>query len=171
MANVREDYKIITHRVLRQAPAVMDKILPIDFDETDKALANNLKTRAEAREYLRNGGAVIIFPAGAISLAPKLFDEAIDAEWKTFTAKLALQPKTTVVPFFFDGRNSLLYQLARRISVTLGYSLMFREICKMIGHTVTLHMRFPIKSNDLMKYSSRSDVIRYLRDYTYRTLK
>ena len=70
-----------------------------------------------------------IFPAGAISLAPKLFDEAIDAEWKTFTAKLPW-PKTTVVPFFFDGRNSLLYQLARRISVTLGYSLMFRKFAK-----------------------------------------
>ena len=31
-AKVRSDYKIITHRVLRQAPATMDKILPIDFD-------------------------------------------------------------------------------------------------------------------------------------------
>ena len=48
MAEVRQDYKIITHRVLRQAPAVMDKILPVDFDETEAALANNLKTRADA---------------------------------------------------------------------------------------------------------------------------
>jgi putative hemolysin len=48
MAEVRQDYKIITHRILRQAPAVMDKILPVDFDETEAALANNLKTRADA---------------------------------------------------------------------------------------------------------------------------
>ena len=53
MAEVRQDYKIITHRVLRQAPAVMDKILPVDFDETEAALANNLKTRADAAKYLR----------------------------------------------------------------------------------------------------------------------
>ena len=31
MSEIRQDYKIITHQVLRQAPAVMDKILPIDF--------------------------------------------------------------------------------------------------------------------------------------------
>jgi putative hemolysin len=62
MAEVRQDYKIITHRVLRQAPAVMDKILPVDFDETEAALANNLKTRADAAKHLKNGGAVIVFP-------------------------------------------------------------------------------------------------------------
>ena len=45
MAEVRSDYKIITHRVLKQAPATMDKILPIDFDETEAALATNIETR------------------------------------------------------------------------------------------------------------------------------
>ena len=55
-AKVRSDYKIITHRVLRQAPATMDKILPIDFDETEAALATNIQTRQDAAAYLRQGG-------------------------------------------------------------------------------------------------------------------
>ena len=133
MAEVRQDYKIITHRVLRQAPAIMDKILPVDFDKTEAALANNLKTRADAAKHLKNGGAVIVFPAGAISLAPNLVGNAVDTEWKTFAAKLARVPDTRTIPFYFDGSNSLLYQMARRISVTLGYSLMFHEICKKNG--------------------------------------
>ncbi|HAG24223.1 MAG TPA: acyltransferase, partial [Alphaproteobacteria bacterium] len=78
MAEVRSDYKIITHRVLKQAPATMDKILPIDFDETEAALATNIKTRQQAAEHLKQGGAVIIFPAGAISLAPNLVGDAYD---------------------------------------------------------------------------------------------
>jgi putative hemolysin len=73
MAEKLQDYKIITHRALRQAPAVMDKILPIDFDETEAALKNNVKTRRQALKHLKDGGAIIIFPAGAISLAPKIF--------------------------------------------------------------------------------------------------
>jgi len=171
MAEVRQDYKIITHRVLRQAPAVMDKILPIDFDETKAALENNLHSRAEAMRHLKAGGAVIIFPAGAISLAPKLVGTAIDGRWKNFAAKLAEIPCTTTLPFYFHGRNSLLYQIARRISVTLGYSLMFREICKMIGNTVTLHMRQPIKAESLAALGSRANITRYLRDCTYGTSK
>ena len=47
MSEIRQDYKIITHQVLRQAPAVMDKILPIDFAETETALATNLKPGAK----------------------------------------------------------------------------------------------------------------------------
>ncbi len=167
MAEVREDYKIITHRVLRQAPAVMEKILPIDFDETEEALYNNLKTRADACEHLKNDGAVIIFPAGAISLAPKLIGDAVDGEWKTFVAKLAQVPGTTTIPFYFDGCNSLLYQMARRISVTLGYSLMFREICKKMGHTISIKMRQPIDASVLSQFSNRAEMTHYLRKCTY----
>src|SRR6056300_1458315 len=100
MAEVRQDYKIITHRVLRQAPAVMDKILPIDFDETEVALKTNLVSRRQALKHLESGGAIIIFPAGAISLLRNIAGVASDAPWKSFVAKLAMQPDTTTVPFY-----------------------------------------------------------------------
>ena len=167
MAEVRSDYKIITHRVLRQAPATMDKILPIDFDETEAALATNIETRQQAGEYRREGGAVLIFPAGAISLAPKLVGAAYDKEWKTFAAKLATQPGTVTVPFLFDGQNSLLFQAARKISLTLAYSLMFREICKLMGTTVSLTMRRSVHVDDLKAMGNRKAVTQHLRDRTY----
>ena len=167
VSQVRQDYKIITHRVLRQAPATIDKILPIDFDETESALKNNLDTRKAAEAYLRDGHAVIIFPAGAISLAPKLVDEAFDAEWKNFAAKLATQPETVTVPFRFDGQNSVLYMAARKLSMMLGYSLMFREIVKLMGTTVSLTMRRPIHADALKSIGNRKDITRHLRRMTY----
>ena len=167
MSQVRSDYKIITHRVLRQAPAIRDMILPIDFDETEAALATNLETRIATTQHLKNDGAVIIFPAGSISLAPKLVGDAYDIEWKSFAAKLATHRNTVTVPFLFDGRNSVLFQAARRLSQTLGYSLMFREICKLMGTTVSLTMRKPVKSKELREIGNRKEVARYLRDITY----
>ena len=164
---VRDDYKIITHRVLRQAPATMDKILPVDFDETEAALETNLQTRIAATQHLKNDGAVIIFPAGSISLAPKVVGDAFDIEWKTFAAKLATHQDTVTVPFLFDGRNSVLFQAVRRTSQTLGYSLMFREICNLMGTTVSLTMRKPLLSVDLRKIGNRKDVAKHLRDVTY----
>jgi putative hemolysin len=166
-AKVRSDYKIITHRVLRQAPATMDKILPIDFDETEAALATNIQTRQDAAAYLRQGGAVIIFPAGAISLAPNLIGDAYDKEWKTYAAKLATQPGTVTVPFLFDGQNSVLFQAARKISLTLAYSLMFREMIKLMGTSVSLTMRKPVHADQLAALPNRKAVTQYLRDHTY----
>ncbi|MEC7208165.1 MAG: lysophospholipid acyltransferase family protein [Pseudomonadota bacterium] len=167
MSEIRQDYKIITHQVLRQAPAVMDKILPIDFAETETALATNLETRREAHKHLKNDGAVIIFPAGGISLSPNLIGPAFDSEWKTFAAKLAQTKDTTIVPFFFDGRNSVVYQAARRVSVTLGYSLMFREICKQMNRQVKVTVRTPINSKELDAFSNRNDITDFLRRRTY----
>ena len=167
LSKIRDDYRIITHQVLRQAPAVMDKILPIDFAETPAALATNLNTRTEAQKFLKSGGAVIVFPAGGISLAPNFIGPAFDVEWKTFAAKLAQQPDTTVIPFFFHGRNSVLYQMARRMSVTLGYSLMFREICKQMNSEVQVTMRAPIQSDALSALTTRQEIIEFLRGRTY----
>lgn len=167
MSEIRQDYKIITHQVLRQAPAVMDKILPIDFAETESALATNLQTRREAHKHLKNDGAVIIFPAGGISLAPNLIGPAFDSEWKTFAAKLAQTKDTTIVPFFFDGRNSVIYQAARRVSVTLGYSLMFREICKQMNRQVKVTVRQPIQNAELDAFATRNDITDFLRRRTY----
>lgn len=168
MAEARQDYKIITHRVLRQAPAVMDKILPIDFDETEAALQTNLESRRQALKHLKHGGAIIIFPAGAISLSPNIVGAASDEPWKSFVAKLAMQPDTTTVPFYFEGRNSALFQIARKISLTLGYSLMFREICKRMGTELVVSMRPAIHSSELADMANRNVVTQFLRHQTYK---
>jgi putative hemolysin len=167
ISKVRQDYKIITHQVLRQAPAVMHQILPIDFDTTEEALKTNMETRKSAVQQINDGGVVILFPSGAISLPKKIIGPAADAEWKTFAAKLALIEDTTVLPVFFNGQNSLSYVLARRMSQTLGYSLMFREICRRIGTTVDVQIRKPITPDLLKTFSNRNDVTAYLRACTY----
>ena len=167
ISQVRQDYKLITHRVLRQAPAVMDKILPIDFDETDEALKTNLETRRLAVNELLNGGVVIIFPSGAISRAKRLVDKAVDPIWKKFVAKLATQPDTQVLPFFIEGQNTPVFQFAIQCSQTLGYSLMFREICKRMYRPVNIQMR-PILTNQMITdITDRNKLVDTLRNVTY----
>ena len=167
LSKVRQDYKIITHQVLRQAPAVMHQILPIDFDTTEAALRTNMMTRKDAVKQVEDGGAVVLFPAGAISLAPKVIGKAHDAEWKTFAAKLASIENTTILPVFFEGQNSFSYMLARKMSQTLGYSLMFREICRRIGSRVDVTIRKPVTTDALKDFGSRNDITAYLRALTY----
>lgn len=167
LSKVRHDFKIITHQVLRQAPAVMHQILPINFEESEAALRTNMQTRKDATKQVEDGGALVLFPAGAISLADKVIGPARDAEWKTFGAKLASIENTTILPVFFDGQNSLSYMFARKISQTLGYSLMFHEICRRIGTTVDVKIRKPITSDELKQFDNRNAIINHLRDITY----
>ena len=63
---------MVTHKVLRQAEAVKDKILPIDFNESKNALLNNIATRKEVEKVLLNEGVLILFPSGRIATKKNL---------------------------------------------------------------------------------------------------
>ena len=167
VSKVRQDYKLITHRVLRQAPAVMNKILPIDFDETDEALVTNLETRRLAINQLQQGGVVVIFPSGAISRAKRFVDRAVDPIWKKFVAKLAIQPGTQILPYFVEGQNTPVFQFAIKCSQTLGYSLMFREICKRMYRPIDITMRPIITADMVAEIQSRDALVQLLRNMTY----
>ena len=72
LTKVRQDYKLITHKVLCQAEAVKENIIPIDFAQTKTALATNIQSRKDAENVLNQDGVILIFPSGEISTKPKL---------------------------------------------------------------------------------------------------
>jgi putative hemolysin len=147
MLKLRRDFRILSNSALYRVPEIYQWLLPVDFAETREALATNLKTRAEARRFIEGGGALVIFPAGGVATTPSSFArKAIDAEWKPLTARLITQGKAPVLPIFFHGQNSRLFQVASQISVTMRLALIFREVHRRIG------TRLPITIGDVIPY-------------------
>ena len=73
VSNIRQDYKMITHKVLRQADAVKEKIILIDFFlQIDQAILSNIDARKEAEKVLQNDGVIVIFPSGQIATKENL---------------------------------------------------------------------------------------------------
>ncbi len=137
MLKLRRDFRILTNSVLYRAPEIREWLLPVDFAETREALETNVRSRAEAGRFLKSGGALVVFPAGGVSTAPKPFSRrAVDAEWKPLTAKFVVQAKAPVLPVFFHGQNSRLFQVASHMGMTLRLSLIFHEVYRRIGSRV-----------------------------------
>jgi putative hemolysin len=132
---VRRDFVILTNAVLLHAPETKEFLLPVDFAETEEAMKTNLRTRAEARKKLDTGGCVIVFPAGGVSTSPDKLGRhpAMDAPWQPFTVQLIQRSKAVVVPIFFGGQNSRLFQIASHLNQTLRLSLIFKEVRDRIG--------------------------------------
>ena len=135
ISKVRTDFVVLTNAVLMRAPELQDFILPIDFSETEQAQRTNLASRAAARAQLDRGGVVVVFPAGAVSTAPdKLgLKPAVDWRWQPFASQLIQRSKAVVVPIWFGGQNSRLFQIASHLSYTLRISLIFHEVKSRIG--------------------------------------
>lgn len=169
VARLRPDFRILTNDVLDRAPEIRPYLYPIDFSGTPKAMETNLRSRALARDYLNAGGCLILFPAGGISTATAplgLWGKAVDAPWGGFTAGLIQQAKAAVVPFFFFGQNSRLFQIASHFSLTLRLALIFREVHKAIGGGIRLAIGRVIPYGELAGLD-RKALIAELRARTY----
>lgn len=168
VSKVRKDFLVLTNAVLYRAEEIRPFLLPIDFAETEAALKTNLKSRAEARTHLSNGGCLVIFPAGGVSTTPTVWHKrAIDAEWKAFTGRLITQAKAPVAPVFFAGQNSRVFQLASHISMTLRLSLLFKEVHDMIGSEIVVRVGEPVSFDHLPATTDRQAFMSHLREMTY----
>lgn len=131
-------FRVLANAELLKAPEIRPYALPIDFAETEEALAKNLETRKEARRLLKEGVTVIIFPAGGVATAKNPLGTAVELPWKTFTARLVQQARASVLPVHFAGQNGPLFHLVSRFSLTLRLSLLVSEFRNFVGSKVVI---------------------------------
>ncbi len=111
----------------------------------------------------------MVFPAGAVSTVGAPFAKrALDAGWKPFTARAIIETRASVLPVFFAGQNSRLFQIASHLSQTLREALLFHEICNKLGGRVRVRIGEPLDYLDLAHLTDRRRLMLHLRELTYR---
>ena len=162
------EFRVLAHRIFRRAADLERVILPISFDDTKEAMKLNLETRKTALSYLDAGGAIGIFPGGTVSTAMKPFGRPMDPGWRSFTAKMIAKSEATVVPIYFDGTNSRLFQVASHMHNTLRMALLIKEFKRRVDEPVRVVIGNPIDPAEIA--ARKSDAIAmmdFLRAETY----
>ncbi len=167
LSRVRRDFRIVVNSVLYRLPELQPFLLPVDFAGTREAQRVNLATRRQALADLAAGHAIAIFPGGTVSTAASPLGRAVDPEWKPFVGRLVQESRATVVPVFFEGQNSRLFQLASHVSMTLRLSLLFREVVNKIGRELRLNIGAPLGFAQLAHFENRRVLTEHLRAVTY----
>ncbi len=166
VSQVRSHFYVMANEVLAREASLAPYLLPIDFRENPTAFRTNLETRARAMEHLKGGGALAIFPAGGVATAPRFWKKARDLEWKRFVAKLIQVNQATVVPLYFHGQNSRLFQLASQLSLNLRLSLLLNEIRNKIGAEIAISIGSPIPYEEIGHLKNRQQLLDHLRELT-----
>jgi len=162
------EFHILANSVFCKAPALEGVILPIDFAGTDAARNTNITSRARALSMLANGGAVGVFPGGTVSTAAQPFGPALDPAWRSFTARMIQRSGAQVVPVWFEGSNSRLFQLASHVSPTLRLALLIREFRRRVDRPVRLAIGQPIARDRLAAFGPNGkEMMDFLRAATY----
>lgn len=168
MERARPDFLVLTNAVLMRAPEMRDRVLPVDFAETRAARRTNLESRAAACAHVGNGGCCVIFPAGAVSTSPDRFGRrpAVDGPWSPFAAKLVLQGGAAVLPAFFPGQNSRLFQIASHIHPWLRLGLFLHEVRRQIGGRIHVELGATLPAERFATLD-RAQTLAVLREAVY----
>lgn len=168
LSRTRGDFRILAHQVFRKARDLDRVILPISFDETKEAVKLNLQTRKTALSYLNEGGAIGIFPGGTVSTAATPFGRPLDPSWRNFTARMIAKSEAAVVPVYFDGTTTRLFQIASHLHYTLRMGFLIREFKKRIDQPVRIAIGAPMDRGQIAAHAKEPrELMDFLRKATY----
>ena len=114
------------------------------------------------------GGSLIVFPAGGISSTPKIFSrDAFDEDWAPLVGQLIRRTEAGVVPVFFEGQDSLPYQLASHVSNSLRIALIFHEVRRRVGSSLDVVIGEPLDFSALEPHMPPANLARVLQRHTH----
>ncbi len=168
LTKTRGDFKILANSVFKRSDVLDDMLLPISFDTSKRALALNLDTRRRALAYLGQGGAIGVFPGGTVSTGITASTRPMDPRWRNFTARMIAKSNAVVVPVYFHGQNSQLFQRASHMHSNLRLGLLIHEFRTRVDSPVALSIGAPIHRDVLDPLAKDAPLMMdFLRRTTY----
>lgn len=167
IGQVRTDYKILTRSLLTGVKQIDQFMIPVPFDHEENALKKSLAMRKNAMDHLEKGGVIVIFPSGKVASSESMFGNVVEGDWNPFTAKLIQKSGANVLPIFFPGSNSRIYQIANQISATLRQGLLIYEVVHAMNKPQRPLVGSLIKQDEISPWKSDPrGFMRWLRKQT-----
>jgi len=164
---VRSDVRVLANYLLHSIPELRDIFFFVDpFGGAGAAERNAAPIKATLR-WVRDGGALAVFPAGEVSHYSPRQRGVTDPPWSESIARLVRATGAVVLPVHFDGANSAIFQLAGMIHPRLRTALLPRQFINKKGRTIGVRIGSPILNDRLSQLSCDRERIDYLRARTY----
>ena len=167
IGKVRTDYKILTRSLLTGVKQIDQFMIPVPFDHEENALKKSLEMRKSAMDHLEKGGVIVVFPSGKVASSETMFGNVVEGDWNPFTAKLIQKSGANVLPIFFPGSNSRIYQIANQVSATLRQGLLIYEVVHAMNKPQSPFIGSLIKQDEIVPWKSDPrGFMRWLREQT-----
>lgn len=167
MGSIRPDFKIMANSLLGRIPEFHDSMIFVNPFGGNDAITENRKGLKEAIHWVKDGGILGVFPAGEVSHYQPSMGMITDPYWNTNIVRMAKMTDASIIPMFFHGHNSLLFQTMGMIHPRLRTILLPREYLKQNNQKITISVGKPIQKQVLSSFMSENDCTRYIRQRTY----
>lgn len=133
IAQVRKDIKIVANHIL---PMIFPQVAELTIGIENMAGKMSHKKFREMNDHLKNGGVLIICPAG--KLASWSLSGLQEHQWNPGFLQLAMRNNAALVPVHITGSNSKTYYLAATVWRQLSNIMIIREALRHRGKTMKI---------------------------------
>ena len=151
----RPNYKVMVNMILNRITAMRPNFIAVDQKGSDDP-AKKAVSMAGIREVIsqvRGGHPVGFFPAGAISIINR-HGWLEDNPWKPVVIRLIAQLKVPVIPIFFHGTNSFLFNFFGKVSWQLRTLRLPSEVWRKCGTEMHISVGQPIMPDEIAAHSA-----------------
>lgn len=163
------DYKVMVNMFLNKITAMRPNFIGVDAWHRDDSSKKNASMQGirESIRQIREGKPLGFFPAGAMSF-PDIHGNRNDQPWQKSVIQIIEKAKVPVIPIFFHGGNSWLFNLAGHIYVPARSVLLPREVFKKRDKEIHISIGNPITVEQQQAHSNSIEELgAFLRERTY----
>ena len=164
---IRPDIKLLGNYLLTRIAPIRDAIIPVDPFDRRSSVASNAAAFRTCLRWLKAGNCLVTFPAGEVSHYRYRYRRVTDPPWRSHIAALIRMSGARVLPVFFPGRNSVLFNLMGMVHPRLRTLMLARELLARKASRVSLFMGQPIGAERIEAFDNDRALIRWLRFKTY----
>ena len=167
LASVRRDVKFLANFILARIPEMCPWIIQVDPFGSAASAGRNIRPMREAMSWLREGGMLGVFPAGEVSHLTLKQRRITDPPWSDTVARLIRKTEATVLPIYFGGHNSTLFQILGLVHPRLRTVMLPRELIRKCNSQIPMRIGNPIPFRKMSRFEKDSDLTEYIRMRTY----
>jgi putative hemolysin len=163
----RRDLRLLANPELAQLDGLNKLMISVDPFGGAKAKRANFAGMRQALRWVEQGGALLIFPAGEVSHLHLRTLSITDSPWSTTASRLIRMSGAPVVPMYFGGANSALFQLLGMVHPRLRTLLLPHELGNKLGARVSIRLGQPLPAAKLATFETDAQLTAHLRLKTY----
>lgn len=169
VASRRPEYKVMVNMILNYIWAMGPNFIAVDALASNDPAKRAVSTAGlkQAMNQVKEGKPLGFFPAGAVSKI-NWKGELMDREWQPTIIRLIQKLKVPVIPIFFHGSNSFLFNLLGIVSWQLRTLRLPSEVFRKCGTTLHISVGDPISVEEQMQHNgSVEELGKFLKDKTF----
>lgn len=159
IGRARNDVRLLANHLLARIPELRDRCFFVDPFERPGAAARSLAGLRAAHAWLREGGALVIFPAGEVAHMRRADGSIADSPWRSTVGRMAVATGARVVPVRIEGGNGCLFHAAGRIHPLLRTILLPRELLRSRGSSVRIRLGQALSTEQLVHHGRTAETV------------